>query len=256
MLHALPVSVAILDPKGTIVGVNESWRNFGRRNGLRIPNSGVGRSYLRYCQSEPSSLQVGRDLRDLLAGKIDLLTRIYPCDSPTEKRWFYLFGLPLSLEGRSGAALLHVDLTPFLRPLTRTNAAWPSKAQLRGFDLKLVAKSVETSSLEALSSQLNAMLTANHRAPSRSSHKDHAERIEACLSKRQLQVLRLLGEGKTNDEIAKALCRSPNTVKLHVSKILSQLNVKSRTQAALLASKLVNNDDLLSNGDWEVVGQG
>ncbi len=60
----------------------------------------------------------------------------------------------------------------------------------------------------------------------------------ARLSKRQMEVLRLLGKGKTNREIADALFRSPHTIKLHVSAILKQLNLKSRTQAALLASKL------------------
>lgn len=58
------------------------------------------------------------------------------------------------------------------------------------------------------------------------------------LSKKQLEVLKLLGDGKSNAEIAKALFRSPHTIKLHVSAILRQLNLKSRTQAALIASKL------------------
>lgn len=256
--QALPVSVAILDPAGTIVGVNEAWEDFGRRNGLRTPNFGVGRSYLQYCQSEcPKSSLLVKDLKDLLGGRLDLLTRIYPCDSPTEKRWFYLIGLPLSLEGRFGAALLHVSLTPFLGPQMLASAARPSKASHGGIERKinldLVANSVEASSLEALSSQLTAMLTAGHPVPLGSLPKGDAERIETCLSKRQLQVLRLLSEGKTNDEIAKALCRSPNTIKLHVSKILGRLNVKSRTQAALLASKLAHNDFL--SGDCEVVRQ-
>ena len=44
----------------------------------------------------------------------------------------------------------------------------------------------------------------------------------ARLSKRQMQVLGLLREGKTNEEIAKTLCRSPNTIKVHVSAILRQ----------------------------------
>ena len=52
----------------------------------------------------------------------------------------------------------------------------------------------------------------------------------------------LLGEGKTNREIAKALFRSPHTIKLHVSAILQQLKLKSRTQAALLASKIYKQD--------------
>lgn len=60
----------------------------------------------------------------------------------------------------------------------------------------------------------------------------------AGLSKRQVEVLRLLGKGMTNREIAEALFRSPHTIKLHVSAILERLKLKSRTQAALLASKL------------------
>ena len=53
-----------------------------------------------------------------------------------------------------------------------------------------------------------------------------SEIARAGLSKRQMEVLKLLGEGKTNAEIAKALFRSPNTIKLHVSAILRQLNLK------------------------------
>ena len=49
--QALPVSVAILDPAGMIVGVNDAWRDFGERNGLRIANFGVGESYLHYCEA-------------------------------------------------------------------------------------------------------------------------------------------------------------------------------------------------------------
>ena len=46
------------------------------------------------------------------------------------------------------------------------------------------------------------------------------------------------GKGKTNAEIARALFRSPNTIKLHVSAILKNLDLQNRTQAALLASRL------------------
>ena len=96
--------------------------------------------------------------------------------------------------------------------------------------------------LGTLSAQLNTMFTDTRQAPAREGTLAHREvdRIlaSAQLSKRQMQVLRLLGEGKTNKEIAEALFRSPNTIKLHVSAILQQLKLKSRTQAALLASRL------------------
>jgi DNA-binding CsgD family transcriptional regulator len=248
----LPVSVAILDPAGEILGVNEAWRDFGRQNGLHVANSGVGANYLQYCKS-PDALRLRQDLKDLLAGKRDLLTRIYPCDSAIEKHWFFLIGLPLSLQQASGAALLHVGLTPFLRaPITTRSKPSGKSSQehvVRDIDLDWVAKSVENSSLEALSSQLTTMLTVGRQAPSSCAPKDDVERIlaDACLTKRQLQILGLLAEGKTNTEIAKALFRSPHTIKLHVSKIFQQLNVKSRTQAALIASKLAKSD-VRSNG--------
>ena len=53
-----------------------------------------------------------------------------------------------------------------------------------------------------------------------------------------MQVLRLLGEGKSNKQMAKALFLSPNTIKLHVSAILQRLKLASRTHAALLSSRL------------------
>jgi DNA-binding NarL/FixJ family response regulator len=71
---------------------------------------------------------------------------------------------------------------------------------------------------------------------------DQKIRVRSRLSKRQREVLRLLGEGKTNKEMARELFLSPNTVKLHVSAILQRLKVRSRTQAALLSSQLDKKD--------------
>jgi DNA-binding NarL/FixJ family response regulator len=70
--------------------------------------------------------------------------------------------------------------------------------------------------------------------------RDAAQTIaHARLSRSQLRVLGLLARAKTNAEIAKILFRSQHTIKFHVSAILKQLNYKNRTQAALLASKLL-----------------
>ncbi len=58
------------------------------------------------------------------------------------------------------------------------------------------------------------------------------------LSQRELEVLRLLADGASNQELATALVLAPGTVKLHVSHILSKLGVKSRTQAIIRARDL------------------
>jgi two-component system, NarL family, response regulator LiaR len=62
------------------------------------------------------------------------------------------------------------------------------------------------------------------------------------LSQRELEVLRLIVEGKSNPEIAKVLYLSPNTIKTHVRGIMNKLSVDDRVQAAVVAlrSGLVN----------------
>src|SRR5579883_2674210 len=57
----------------------------------------------------------------------------------------------------------------------------------------------------------------------------------AELSERELEVLRLIASGLTNEEIAARLVISEKTVKSHVSNILAKLHVADRTQAAVFA---------------------
>ena len=55
------------------------------------------------------------------------------------------------------------------------------------------------------------------------------------LTKQELRVLKFIGEGLNNESIARMLTVSRNTVKAHVSSILSKLGVSDRTQAAIWA---------------------
>jgi two-component system, NarL family, response regulator LiaR len=57
------------------------------------------------------------------------------------------------------------------------------------------------------------------------------------LTERELDVLKCLGEGMTNQEISEDLFIGIKTVKTHVSNILSKLNVTDRTQAAVYANR-------------------
>jgi DNA-binding NarL/FixJ family response regulator len=58
---------------------------------------------------------------------------------------------------------------------------------------------------------------------------------KADLTARELEVLRLVGAGRANKEIAARLDISERTARTHVSNILGKLGVASRTQAALWA---------------------
>jgi len=62
-----------------------------------------------------------------------------------------------------------------------------------------------------------------------------AETIRAELSERELDVLRLIANGKDNAQIAEALHISPKTVKNHISNILMKLQIENRIQAAVYA---------------------
>lgn len=58
--------------------------------------------------------------------------------------------------------------------------------------------------------------------------------ITRLLSRRELEILTLVTKGLTNAEIARQLFVSPETIKQHLHHIFKKLNVKNRTQAALL----------------------
>jgi DNA-binding NarL/FixJ family response regulator len=62
-----------------------------------------------------------------------------------------------------------------------------------------------------------------------------AQTIRDVLSDRELEVLRLIANGKDNAEIARELFISPKTVKNHISNILMKLQIENRIQAAVYA---------------------
>ncbi|WP_322907388.1 response regulator transcription factor [Paenibacillus campi] len=57
------------------------------------------------------------------------------------------------------------------------------------------------------------------------------------LTEREMDVLRLLAQGKSNQEIADELIIGIKTVKFHVTNLLAKLGVEDRTQAAIYAYK-------------------
>jgi ATP/maltotriose-dependent transcriptional regulator MalT len=58
------------------------------------------------------------------------------------------------------------------------------------------------------------------------------------LTKRELEVVRLVAEGMSNQEIAESLVLSEHTVHRHVANLLNKLEVSSRTAAVARAAQL------------------
>jgi DNA-binding NarL/FixJ family response regulator len=64
----------------------------------------------------------------------------------------------------------------------------------------------------------------------------------ARLTDQERKILDLIAEGLTNRQIGERLFLAEKTVKNYVSSLLAKLGVERRTQAALLASKLMRRD--------------
>ncbi len=84
-----------------------------------------------------------------------------------------------------------------------------------------------------ISPQIAAKVLQRLRAQTTS--EDAAATIRTELSHRELEVLKLIANGKDNAQIARELFISPKTVKNHISNILMKLQIENRIQAAVYA---------------------
>jgi DNA-binding NarL/FixJ family response regulator len=66
---------------------------------------------------------------------------------------------------------------------------------------------------------------------------EQKRQLDADLTTRELEVLKLIARGKENSAIAQELYISPKTVKNHVASILEKLAIENRIQAAVTAVK-------------------
>jgi len=82
-----------------------------------------------------------------------------------------------------------------------------------------------------------ARLRLDDGAPAAAANGDGEEEAAFGLTPRELQVLALLAEGATNREIGAQLFMAEKTASVHVSRILSKLDVRSRTEAAAVAHR-------------------
>lgn len=93
ILDSIPVSTAILDCSGVIRFTNKAWRNFTVENGGDPSKSGVGMNYLALCdaasdENAGDAKLVATGIRAALEGSKEEFLINYPCNSPSQVRWF------------------------------------------------------------------------------------------------------------------------------------------------------------------------
>ena len=116
ILNALPAHIALLDRKGSIVSVNDAWRNFADAHVLLSPAYGLGLDYLLVCDeahgsSAVDARQAAQGIRAVLRGSLPSFSYEYACHSTTHRRWFMLTVTPLASDNMGGVIVMHLDVS-------------------------------------------------------------------------------------------------------------------------------------------------
>lgn len=173
-----------------------------------------GRSYADQCAP-----MYRKAIKELLSRQRQLLSAVMPPPTLGIDAWFAVVGVPLGPAKDSGALFVHMDISPWV---TVTEDSQVPKSISMDLLQQAMASTFIGSEAEATKSPRS---------------KIHYDGIES-LTARQREVLKLIGMGKSNVEIAQDLSCSLNTVKRHVTAVLQKLKLPNRTRAAMLISKL------------------
>ncbi|MFC1959992.1 PAS domain S-box protein [Chloroflexota bacterium] len=116
VLNGLLAHIAILDETGTILAVNQAWRDFATANSLVPQNSFEGTNYLSVCENaiglhaEEATL-FAQGIRAVLAGDQQVFELQYPCHSLDEERWFMGRVTRFPGEGSPKVVVAHENIT-------------------------------------------------------------------------------------------------------------------------------------------------
>lgn len=111
-----------------------------------------------------------------------------------------------------------------------------------GFVLKEIKGNSLVEAVEKVArgqSLLDPTITGNVLTYMKKKEKKPKEGLEELLTPRELHVLALVAEGKTNREIGDTLFLSERTVRNHLSRVMHKLNVSNRAQAAVLYTSVM-----------------
>lgn len=116
ILDALPANIALLDPHGSILAVNQAWKRFAQANVFSGENFALGDNYLAVCerargQCADDARAAAEGIRAVLRGDVFEFSLEYACHSQQRRAWFRLMAVPLVTDGTGGAVVMHIDVT-------------------------------------------------------------------------------------------------------------------------------------------------
>ena len=115
-LSTLPAHIAIVDSSGTIVAVNQAWRDFATSNGAVVSRVMEGTNYFNVCDSATGdqseyAAAFAEGIRSVFSGQREEFEMEYPCHSPTELRWFVGRVMPFTNGSSPRAVVIHENIT-------------------------------------------------------------------------------------------------------------------------------------------------
>ncbi|MGB5422810.1 MAG: PAS domain-containing protein [Desulfobacterales bacterium] len=108
--------VAVLDEDGTIIFVNKAWCRFAEANGLAWDDYGVGRNYLEICEFAEGENAIEaraalKGINGVIKNQQNEWSLEYPCHSPAERRWFFMYVFRYEDNGNFRTAVIHMNIT-------------------------------------------------------------------------------------------------------------------------------------------------
>ncbi len=169
ILNALPPNIVLINEKGKIIAVNDSWKKLALFNNLGIPNYGLGYSYLAISETatgidKATSSKIEAGIREVIKGNEKEFVMEYV--SLGGKEWYMMVVAPLHDRTQKGAVILHTNITD--RKVAEA-LLQKSEANLRSvfenidlsiilFDMDLKVVSCNSSASEAMIKHFNKPL--------------------------------------------------------------------------------------------------
>jgi DNA-binding NarL/FixJ family response regulator len=167
--------------------------------------------------------------------------------------------LDLRMPGARGlSSLLYLRAEYPAVPIVVVSATEEASVVQRALDFGASGFIPKSSSIETIGDSLRTVLDGGICAPHLPDRRSQAEEQDRELARRlstltpqQLKVLVMLAEGHSNKHIAAHLAITEATVKAHITGILRKLGIERRTQAAVLAQRLVQTGERRDIGSLE-----